>query len=269
MLWLTTSCRNHCKKLQEVRAWPFTAIRAWHTLTLKASSLKRSMRVFRQQAPASHGGQAAHGCGDAQVMHAAVKGTRAPPRTWVLQLSRPRFNATADTLAFTVQASPAPVGRALGACPMSVGPSPIQPASLAPVGPALGACPVSVGLPHHSLPGSAKDARPMSASVWTLAGLRWWPCCMMPPASAELGLRAQVLRPGSAPKYPGGAAAYALANADGSLAAEVCSVSTMTTRLQWCCELAMHNVTLAALKVLFDMHPSSSIDSCMCDAPTN
>ena len=81
-------------------------------------------------------------------MHAAVKGTRAPPRTWVLQLSRPRFNATADTLAFTVQASLAPVGRALGACPMSV------------------------GLPHYSLPESAKDASPMSASVWTLAGLR-------------------------------------------------------------------------------------------------
>ena len=64
--------------------------------------------------------QAAYRCEDAQVMHAAVKGTRAPPRTWVLQLSRPRFNATADTLAFTVQASLAPVEPALGACPMPV-----------------------------------------------------------------------------------------------------------------------------------------------------
>ena len=56
-------------------------------------------------------------------MHATVKGTRAPPRTWVLQLSRPRFNATTETLAFTVQASLAPLGPALGhvqcqwACP--------------------------------------------------------------------------------------------------------------------------------------------------------
>ncbi|KAK9820969.1 hypothetical protein WJX81_002956 [Elliptochloris bilobata] len=66
------------------------------------------------------------------VMHAAVKGVRAPPRTWVLELSRPRFNASADTLAFTVQ----------------------------------------------------------------------------------------VLGAGAGPKYPGGAAAYALANADGSLAAQ-------------------------------------------------
>ena len=64
--------------------------------------------------------QAAYRCEDAQVMHAAVKGTRAPPRTWVLQLSRPRFNATADTLAFTVQARLAPVAPPLGACPMPV-----------------------------------------------------------------------------------------------------------------------------------------------------
>lgn len=53
-------------------------------------------------------------------MHAAVKGTRAPPRTWVLQLSRPRFNASADTLAFTVQARPTLAGPAREACPVSV-----------------------------------------------------------------------------------------------------------------------------------------------------
>lgn len=60
-------------------------------------------------------------------MHAAVKGARAPPRTWVLQLSRPRFNATADTLAFTVQARLAPAWAALGARALSVG-LPEQPA---------------------------------------------------------------------------------------------------------------------------------------------
>jgi len=46
-------------------------------------------------------------------MHAATKGSSAPPRTWVLQLSQPRYNASASTLTFTVQVLPGPgCGRA-------------------------------------------------------------------------------------------------------------------------------------------------------------
>ncbi len=46
---------------------------------------------------------ASAGAARVQVMHAATKGSSAPPRTWVLQLSQPRYNASASTLTFTVQ----------------------------------------------------------------------------------------------------------------------------------------------------------------------
>lgn len=65
---------------------------------------------------------------------------------------------------------------------------------------------------------------------------------MTPPLSAEEGSLAQVLGPGSAPKYPGGAAAYALANADGSLAAQVRSPFTVSPRMQWRHKHAMHTL---------------------------
>lgn len=40
-------------------------------------------------------------------MHAKVKGSTALPQTWVLELSRPRYNPGAATLNFTAQVHPA------------------------------------------------------------------------------------------------------------------------------------------------------------------
>ena len=176
--------------------------------------MKGSISYSRNRQQFLHGKQAPHGCVSAQVMHAAVKGSRAPPRTWVLQLSRPHFNATADTLHFTVQAS----SGLREACTRGM-PSLRVPGLNSPRESATG----------HSGQGSSvcehMDPRRSFALV-----IRWHGVVAV---CRERSL-AQVLGPGSVPKYPGGAAAYALANADGSLAAQVRLASGMVREVRSC-----------------------------------